>query len=416
MITLSRVAAPALALAVCLFGSAPASAESTVLSGMFDGSEPIMAALWSNYCSSSSSGYRQTDFTVSTNGNYSLQDAFDGLAYVGALNARTQVYEGSFDPAVPSQHAKYTSGDGYYSFKQGITYTLVVQDKCGNREGAWAVVLSGQGSVHSSNVVAVPNFTKGKFSSADPIMSFTWSMEGIPTRYKQSGPIRVSRTGTYYFGAIHLEGGGGMEVQIYTAPVNPSDQNANLVAQVPGGVPLQAGQDYYFVTHAYQEEEDGEYLYVLAPPTPLRINPGLSGTWYYPDTPGQGFFLTVYEKLNQVFLAWFTFTDNPAPDDEFGHRWMTAFGPFEGHSADLLIESTVGGAFNAAQPVPKQDVVGNMLLEFADCSSGQITYSWDGDESGSPPMSGVIPIRRHTDDSVALCESLYAGPGMPGPL
>ena len=31
-------------------------------------------------------------------------------------------------------------------------------------------------------------------------------------------------------------------------------------------------------------------------------------------------------------------------------------------------------------------------------------------------MSGVIPIRRDTDDTVALCESLYAGPGMPGPL
>jgi len=29
---------------------------------------------------------------------------------------------------------------------------------------------------------------------------------------------------------------------------------------------------------------------------------------------------------------------------------------------------------------------------------------------------GEMPIRRIADDSVALCESLYAGPGMPGPL
>jgi len=155
----------------------------------------------------------------------------------------------------------------------------------------------------------------------------------------------------------------------------------------------------------------------LAPPAPFRINHGLADSWYNPETPGQGFFLDVFEQLNQVFLGWFTYALDPAADDGFGHRWMTAFGAFEGSSAYLEIEWTGGGAFDAAQPIPYQYVDGNIQLEFSDCSSGQISYGWGGDGLSSPPTAnGVIPIKRNANDAVALCESLYAGPGMPGPL
>ena len=124
----------------------------------------------------------------------------------------------------------------------------------------------------------------------------------------------------------------------------------------------------------------------------------------------------MFEQLNQVFLGWFTYAIDPSTDDDFGHRWLTAFGKFEGPSAELAIEWTMGGAFTAAQPVPEQNVNGTIELEFNDCTSGQITYTWNGDESGAAASSGVIPIQRNANDSVALCESLYAGPGMPGPL
>jgi hypothetical protein len=163
-------------------------------------------------------------------------------------------------------------------------------------------------------------------------------------------------------------------------------------------------------------EEDCEYFFVLAPPSPFRINHGLADSWYNPETPGQGFFLDVFERLNQVFLGWFTYATDPSPDDEFGHRWLTAFGKFEGPSAELAVEWTAGGAFNVAQPVPAQHVNGTIRLEFDDCTSGQITYTWDEDGITPSTESSVIPIRRNVNDGVALCESLYAGPGMPGPL
>jgi hypothetical protein len=416
MFTLSRVVAPTIALLVCLFGSTSLRAEYTVLSGMFDGSEPNIAALQSSYCSKGPSGYRQTNFTVSETGNYRLQDAFENMSDVGGVSVHAQVYEGGFDPAAPNLNVKDLTGDGYSNFSKGVAYTLVVQDKCGIQEGAWALVFTGPGAVGSNNVVAVPDFTQGEISANDPTMDSVCG-RGV-SGYRQSGPIRVSRSGTYYFSQPGEPIGPWVALLIYTAPVNPEDPQANLVPNVLAhtGFKLRAGQDYYFVAQQCSGTKYGEYWYVLAPPAPFRINPGLSGTWYNADTPGQGFFVTFYEKLNQAFLGWFTYADNPAPGDEYGHRWMTAFGPFEGESAQLAIEWTGGGAFDSAQPIPQQRVDGTILLEFDDCSSGQITYGWGLDGSGAGAVSGVIPIQRHTDDTVALCESLYAGPGMPGPL
>jgi hypothetical protein len=182
-----------------------------------------------------------------------------------------------------------------------------------------------------------------------------------------------------------------------------------------GIIPLEAGQDYYFVIQQCYGDTD-EFVYVLAPPAPFRITHGIADSWYNPETPGQGFFLDVIEQLNQVFLGWFTYAIAPPADDQSGHRWLTAFGKFEGPSADLAVEWTAGGAFDAAQPVPDQIVDGTIELEFTDCTSGQITYNLPSDMAGGPTKSGVIPIRRNANDAVALCEALYSGPGIPGPL
>jgi hypothetical protein len=278
------------------------------------------------------------------------------------------------------------------------------------------VVVSGPGPISSNNIAAVPGFTKGNLTAKDPTLPTPGCAQEV-SAYEQSGPIRVSRSGTYYFSQSSVATGPYVFVRVYTSPVKPANQEANLVPYESSGwgVKLLTGQDYYFVVYQCSPTTYGEYLYIIAPPAPLRINAGLAGTWYNPDTPGQGFFLTVYEKLNQVFLAWFTYADDPAADDGFGHRWMTAFGKFEGSSADLALEWTSGGAFDSATPVPEQLTWGEMRVDFADCSSGKVTYAFGPDDTGGYQVD-EIPIRRHTDDAVALCESLYAGPGMPGPL
>jgi len=141
--------------------------------------------------------------------------------------------------------------------------------------------------------------------------------------------------------------------------------------------------------------------------TGFQINDGINDAWYNPDTAGQGFFINVFSQGGTVFLAWFTFdTERPANEitavlGEPGHRWLTAFGAYNGNRADLSIEVTSGGIFNSAAPVPTQDSDGTITLEFESCTSGTITF-----DIPSVGKNGVIPIERLANDNVALCLEL----------
>lgn len=139
----------------------------------------------------------------------------------------------------------------------------------------------------------------------------------------------------------------------------------------------------------------------------LKITPGFNGSWYNPETGGQGFLIDVLPESNTFFMAWFTF-DTSLPDPEVdseignvGHRWLTAQGTLgEGNSVDLSIYSTFGGIFNNSATVTSE-VVGTMKVSFENCSSGLIEFLFNN--SG---INGVIPIQRIANDNVALCEIL----------
>lgn len=150
---------------------------------------------------------------------------------------------------------------------------------------------------------------------------------------------------------------------------------------------------------------------LLVPALPFEINAGLNDAWFNPQTNGQGFLVTVFPEIKQMFLAWFTFDTERPPDDveavlgDPGHRWLTAQGPYDGDTASLTIYVTEGGVFDAADPPAHNDGVGDgtMTIEFADCSEGLVTY-----EIVSAGVSGQIPIQRITNDNVTLCEALAA--------
>lgn len=139
----------------------------------------------------------------------------------------------------------------------------------------------------------------------------------------------------------------------------------------------------------------------------FAINPGLSDAWYYPDTAGQGFFITVLEDSGIVFLAWFTYDVERPPEDatailgEPGHRWITAQGPINGSTAVMDVYVSSGGIFDSPEPaVGPPDAVGTMIIEWTDCNTGTVTYDIPG------IGQGVIPIQRVVTDNVALCEAL----------
>jgi hypothetical protein len=137
------------------------------------------------------------------------------------------------------------------------------------------------------------------------------------------------------------------------------------------------------------------------------INPGLNDAWFNPDTPGQGFFVNVFGESGEVFLAWFTFdADRPAPEaaailGAAGHRWLTAFGVFEGTSATLEVSNTRGGRFDRGDPGPVNEPYGTVVLSFESCARGTVTY-----DLPEPGLTGGIPITRVVPDNVTLCEAL----------
>jgi len=141
----------------------------------------------------------------------------------------------------------------------------------------------------------------------------------------------------------------------------------------------------------------------------VTINAGFNDAWYNPATSGQGFFISVFPESSQMFLAWFTFDTERPPQDVSailggpGQRWLTAFGSYQGDTANLEIEVTSGGIFDTSPPTVSQVADGSITLEFSACQNGLVTYSIP-----SISQQGEIPIQRLASDNVADCDSLFA--------
>jgi hypothetical protein len=134
------------------------------------------------------------------------------------------------------------------------------------------------------------------------------------------------------------------------------------------------------------------------------INAGVNDAWFNPQTGGQGFLISAFPGIKQVFLAWFTYDTERPPVDvtallgEPGHRWLTAQGVYEENIAWLDIHTTSGGVFDSPEPRPVIGSVGEMTLEFSTCNAGTLSY-----DIPSIGRQGVIPIERIVLDNVPLC-------------
>jgi plastocyanin len=139
----------------------------------------------------------------------------------------------------------------------------------------------------------------------------------------------------------------------------------------------------------------------------FQINAGITDAWYYPVTDGQGFFIIVWEDIQTVFLAWFTYDVERPPEDvtailgEPGHRWITAQGPYSGDTATLTVSVSSGGVFDSGEPPVDTVPDGTMQLQFSSCTEGMVTYEID-----SLGLTGAVPIQRIVPDMVPLCEGL----------
>jgi|GEM_PF-1108790 len=146
---------------------------------------------------------------------------------------------------------------------------------------------------------------------------------------------------------------------------------------------------------------DGE-----TPPRPEHkaINFGMSGSWYDPDTAGQGFaFDVIVERTPPLFVVyWFTYSENAGGPDE--QRWYLAQGEFQDgdHVVNLELFQVVGGRFDASSPAAEAHSVGTAMIEFETCDRATLTYEFEGGEMSGG--SDEIDLERLSPD--VLCASL----------
>jgi len=435
-----------------LFFSSPARAEFSMLAGAFDGGEPKLSAY---SCGPGSAGtpYQTVDFSVSADGVYGLANAFsswdgwDGDLPGYGLDVWAEIYEGAVNLDFLHENRLAAQVGSYYDqaqvpLKAGRSYTLMlVVLPCATSapSGTWVFMFDGNGAVQSEARREIPEFSTGRFDEATPLARGRCGEKllNLDVAYKQTGPIRVASSGTYYFSNVNLSEPVGTCQAIYTAPIDPSNVEAHLVGSGPIGpgfedydygslytgqwaIELQADTDYWLVTQPeVGATASGSYFFVMAPPAPFRINPGLTGLWADLNTPGQGMYLDVFNSIDSVFMAWFTYDlQRPGPGansvlGDPGHRWLTGLGAIDGSSSEIEAVWTAGGLFDSSNPRPSRSVRGHVRLEFDSCISGRAIYDF-----GPASVSGVVNLQRPYEDAlgIAQCEQFNQGPGIPGPL
>lgn len=142
-------------------------------------------------------------------------------------------------------------------------------------------------------------------------------------------------------------------------------------------------------------------------PIGMRINAGLSGSWYAPQINGQGLMIDILAEQQTLFGAWFSYdlAGVSAGNAVLGapeQRWLTLQGPWQDRQAELIIHSSSGGQFGSASPV-STEVVGQATLRFDACDQAELI--WQLDQIG---QSASLTLERLTeeDQCVALMQSM----------
>ncbi|NNL95202.1 MAG: hypothetical protein HKO64_06230, partial [Xanthomonadales bacterium] len=286
-------------------------------------------------------------------------------------------------------------------------YILVVQESCERQVGDFYVVIRGFGTVTGSGFVELPAYTFDDFGLLDPRAD----LGDGELEYDNSGPLQFP-DGTLLYSDAGAFYQSNMKLRVYEGAFDPAQPNLNKIAEFDevGQFNVESGKTYFLVAQPINALNSGAiYAYVIqGGSTGISINAGLNDAWVSTEAPFQGMFFTVFEALEAIFLAWFTFDSIvPAGPDTatfgaFDQRWVTALGGWEGNLATLTAELTTGGIFNGSDPLGSQTPnYGTITIEFISCNEALVTYDFP-----SIGLSGSFTATRVLDDNVALCEAM----------
>lgn len=136
--------------------------------------------------------------------------------------------------------------------------------------------------------------------------------------------------------------------------------------------------------------------------TPATINQDFlrSGSWFDPNTSGQGLYLELYPAAPAAFGGWYTYAPAGQNVPQPRQRWYSVQSLEGGYTPgndqlSLGIYETIGGEFNT--PVgpgttPQTTQVGTATVHITSCSALQLNYSFNGGSSAG--LSGTMNLVR----------------------
>ena len=129
----------------------------------------------------------------------------------------------------------------------------------------------------------------------------------------------------------------------------------------------------------------------------FEIQYGLTGSWYNPQTPGQGFLVEVIPSSEQIVVYWFTYDETVSNKfGGMGQRWFTAVGNYSGDRVSLQVAQTTGGIFDDPAPTTST-IVGSAELVFDGCRDAHFSFVLDALD-----LAGEIPLARLTPNPMCV--------------
>lgn len=122
-----------------------------------------------------------------------------------------------------------------------------------------------------------------------------------------------------------------------------------------------------------------------APMSPAKaFDTNFQGSWFEPQSNGQGLMFTVIPAVQTLFATWFTYDPAAAPDDPTHQHWFTLQGPYgTAEQATVSILRTLGGAFDLL-PTGNTQVVGTATITRTACDRLRLQYQFDDSDVAGP--------------------------------
>ena len=254
--------------------------------------------------------------------------------------------------------------------------------------GTWyAPYSTGQGFVldyiAGANTVFMPWFTFSRTQVNDPSSLAWFALQGQPAPAATSVNLGIYATASP--GAFNA-GKTGV-AQVGTAQLNFTDCShgtlryqfdANTNNGASGAITLSRLTPQ---SSACQMADGSTQAVSAAPPT-QGFDARQSGSWYDPNTSGQGVELSVTPAGNGsnglLFGAWFTYDPSGAGDDPLNQHWFTMQGDLSTASngkVTLPIFQVLGGTLDSI-PTRNANQVGTATLTFSGCDRVQLDYQF----------------------------------------